>query len=313
MSRNIKEIGKELMGKSLNSFHRKTGLPQLERNNEMQDGILDGILSQVDDAYIEKTEQSNVIHLDGSGDGVVALDSIEGNTMVNILPKFSASSIYYNGKNYEVDNEGYATISGIGQWVKPFFTNTIKNSLIKHDTIYTIICDVKENTLTRTNTTKNTVFDICSNGVSESLIRNVNGEYSYQIGETGRKIVTVQTKKESEVTLNADAMYFPRSQVYNVVDNGYIKYRLICLEGDWTNREIPSYFEGLQSSFEEKVNDEGKYEIEILSNNKNLVFEPLVNGDIYNENGQMLIHNSSIWRTNYIKVKPNNLAKNVIF
>ena len=54
MSRNIKEIGKELLGKSLNSFHRKTGLTQLEKNNEMQDGILDGILSQVDDAYIEK-------------------------------------------------------------------------------------------------------------------------------------------------------------------------------------------------------------------------------------------------------------------
>ena len=64
MSRNIKEIGKELMGKSLNSFHRKTGLTQLEENNKMQDGILDGILSQVDDAYIEKTEQSNVIHLE---------------------------------------------------------------------------------------------------------------------------------------------------------------------------------------------------------------------------------------------------------
>ena len=65
---------------------------------------------------------------------------------------------------------------------------------------------------------------------------------------------------------------------------------VILLEGDWTNKEIPSMFEGLQSSFEEKVNDEGKYEIEILSNNKNLVFEPLVNGDIYNENGQMIIH-----------------------
>ena len=85
MSRNIKEIGKELMGKSLNSFHRKTGLTQLEENNKMQDGILDGILSQVDDAYIEKTEQSNVIHLDGSGDGVVVVDSIEGNTITDVI------------------------------------------------------------------------------------------------------------------------------------------------------------------------------------------------------------------------------------
>ena len=52
MSRNIKEIGKELLGKSLNSYHRRTGLTQLEENNKMQDGILDGILSQVDDDSI---------------------------------------------------------------------------------------------------------------------------------------------------------------------------------------------------------------------------------------------------------------------
>ena len=85
MSRNIKEIGKELMGKSLNSYHRKTGLPHLEKNNEMQDGILNGILSQVNNAYIEKTEQSNVIHLENSGDGVVVLDNIEGNTKLHIV------------------------------------------------------------------------------------------------------------------------------------------------------------------------------------------------------------------------------------
>ena len=100
MSRNIKEIGKELLGKSLNSFHRKTGLTQLEKNNEMQDGILDGILSQVDDAYIEKTEQSNVIHLDGSGDGVVILDSIEGNTLVNL---WDFNSVGINGQAVKTD------------------------------------------------------------------------------------------------------------------------------------------------------------------------------------------------------------------
>ena len=91
MSRNIKEIGKELMGKSLNSFHRKTGLTQLEENNKMQDGILDGILSQVDDAYIEKTEQSNVIHLDGSGDGVVATIFMPFSTRLYLL--FDATSL----------------------------------------------------------------------------------------------------------------------------------------------------------------------------------------------------------------------------
>lgn len=51
-------------------------------------------------------------------------------------------------------------------------------------------------------------------------------------------------------------------------DNSTIKNAMI-LEGDWTNKEIPSYFEGLKSFGEaEKVED--KYKISILSDNKNL-------------------------------------------
>ena len=111
MSRNIKEIGKELLGKSLNSYHRKTGLTQLEKNNEMQDGILDGILSQVDDAYIEKTEQSNVMHLEGSGDGVVVLDSIEGNTMVNLFSKITSLSQVVNFNVDTTLSDGWLTVT----------------------------------------------------------------------------------------------------------------------------------------------------------------------------------------------------------
>ena len=33
MSRDIKEMSKELVGKSFNSYHRKTRLPQIEKNN----------------------------------------------------------------------------------------------------------------------------------------------------------------------------------------------------------------------------------------------------------------------------------------
>lgn len=52
-------------------------------------------------------------------------------------------------------------------------------------------------------------------------------------------------------------------------DNSTIKNAMI-LEGDWTNKEIPSYFEGLKSfGEEEKVGD--KYKISILSHNKNLL------------------------------------------
>lgn len=236
------------------------------------------VCDQEDPVTITKSytvETGNHIALQGEYDGKCR-PNVYGNTLVNILPKFSTSSKNYVGINsYNVDEEGYATVNGVGDWRKPFCTTKTKNSFIKYDTIYTIICDVKENTLTRTNTNKNTVFDICSSNVAEAFIKSINGEYSYQIGETGRKIVTVQTKTESEITLNVDNVYFPRTQVYNVVDSGYIKYRLIVLEGDYTNKPIPDYFTGMKSSFEDKlITDEkdahnGKYKVDYKVTGKN--------------------------------------------
>ena len=229
MSKNIKEIGKELLGKSLNSFHRKTGLTQLEKNNEMQDGILDGILSQVDDAYIEKTEQSNVIHLDGSGDGVVVLDSIEGNTMVNLATTKSV------------------TLSGSGSKV-------ISNLTFKQNTKYTLIFDVDSNTVTDESHEGIYLWFTADATVSSMVSAlDLKGKKRYVITRSDKVDgwgIGCRNTLSGTVTLN----------------------NILILEGDWTDKEIPAtYFEGVQSSFEEKVNDDGKYEIEILLNNKNLI------------------------------------------
>lgn len=247
MSKNIKEIGKELLGKSLNSFHRKTGLTQLEKNNEMQDGILDGILSQVGDAYIEKTEQSNVIHLDGSGDGVVVLDSIEGNTMVNILK--------------------YKNI----QWVDGRWNDFVrKDQLIqdlKTNTEYTIVVDVS-------NWSYNQGVTLCCDDTNVATYFKGN---NIPITGNGRYIAKRTTKADFS-TLN---IYNILYSVHNPdIINGTCNVDMMIFEGDWTNKEIPPYFEGIKSSFEEKVNDDGKYEIEILSKNKSLIdwnIENLIN------------------------------------
>ena len=246
MSKNIKEIGKELLGKSLNSFHRKTGLTQLEKNNEMQDGILDGILSQVDDAYIEKTEQSNVIHLEGSGDGVVVLDSIEGNTMVNLW-KGSAS----------------LTLN----WIQGDLTQEITNKILT-------VCNL---------TDKRIFFEL-------STIDGSNSGYSRGIHvEPNSKLkVTVTSNEKKRMTQGR----FSDGWLDTEVDK--FKKGVLVLEGNYTDKEI-NYFEGLQSSFEEKVNDEGKYEIEILCNNKNL------------------INNSKSYQSSYASWMPNiNSLDNIV-
>lgn len=116
MSRNIKEIGKELLGKSLNSFHKKTGLTQLEKNNETQDGILNGILSQVDNAYIEKAEQYNLIHLDGYENGTLHVDStIAPTTTVRHTPKMRSLKTLS-----EVSNNNVMLTADINDTIIPY-------------------------------------------------------------------------------------------------------------------------------------------------------------------------------------------------
>ena len=206
MAKNIKEIGKELLGKSLNSFHRKTGLTQLEKNNEMQDGILDGILSQVDDVYIEKTEQSNVLHLDGSGDGVVILDSIEGNTMVNLVQGYGkGSTVSYTSNN------------------KIFTSNLVTDrchiysNLVKPNTKYTLL----------------TFGKLISTG-------------NFQQGKAndGFKSVAITTIKDGIYTFVADVDCDSVACNLKFADNSEVDHKtqkVVLLEGDFTNREV-NYF-----------------------------------------------------------------------
>lgn len=258
MSKNIKEIGKELLGKSLNSFHRKTGLIQLEKNNEIQDGILDGILSQVDDAYIEKTEQSNVIHLDGSGDGVVVLDGIEGNTMVNMVSSYDNSRFKYLNSTKLEDN-WFKLQHGSNE--NSSNVRVIKGTHIyKPDTTYTIFVDIKENTA-------NAKLGLSS---INSCIANYVTNFPNLLGTSKTKFTTrTDLDDDGRGGITTQDLYFCSWDKGGDLSN-HITFRYWILEGDWTDKDTHYYHEGLQSSFEEKVNGEGKYEIEILSNNKNL-------------------------------------------
>ena len=250
MTKNIKEIGKELLGKSLNSFHRKTGLTQLEENNKMQDGILDGILSQVDNAYIEKTEQSNVIHLDGSGDGVVVLDSIEGNTMVNLIkPNYSNMSLH-SGNSKE---NNMVVLNGNGTWQRKLigYNHVLP---IKPDTNYTVVVDIISNTLSST---------------SMILLNSFTGNLSKTLtsGTVGKQIFRGTTISELSM---AQGRYFLVVEPTDSSTEGSMKVKVMIFEGHIDDDKIPPHIFGLQSSFEENK-EEDKYKIEILSRIRNII------------------------------------------
>ena len=293
MSKNIKEIGKELLGKSLNSYHRRTGLIQLEKNNEMQDGILNGILSQVDDAYIEKTEQSNVIHLEGSGDGTVVVDNIEGNTMVNIhskqVPTFHIGGLDTNSYNI-ITNSNYIKV-------------TLNDGLVFS---YRYICMGYLNlNMFKPNTTYTLIF---------SKLKGVKNIY-FMDGNATNKLVLEPIKAIDNQLIyrfTTGSSFVESSQVlYLGIDSSLTTLEIeaenpMIFEGDYTNKLVSQkYFEGLQSSFEEKVNDEGKYEIEILSQNENLWDGSYEVGSLDVSTGEMNNNGSNRKRSNYIKIEPN--------
>ena len=110
--------------------------------------------------------------------------------------------------------------------------NSGYNAIIKPSTLYTVAFD----------TDKSGEVNIDLGGAKTSTTNNV------------ATITTPSTLSNDTLTL-----YGKDIKASNV--------RL--LEGDKTNY-IPSYFEGMKSCFEDKEQDNGSYEVEIISNNKNL-------------------------------------------
>ncbi|MGM8331879.1 BppU family phage baseplate upper protein [Clostridium perfringens] len=124
---------------------------------------------------------------------------------------------------------------------------------LKENTKYTVIWEIED-----------------KNDDMPYFIEISNFENKGQIKSTSKNkgigIINTTTGSLSKLTC-----YYISSQV----GGGRIK-NVMVLEGDWTNKEIPSFFEGLKSFGEvEKVED--KYKISILSTGKNFIKPPSKN------------------------------------
>lgn len=162
--------------------------------------------------------------------------------------------------------------------------------LRKANTLYTIIAFISKNTL-------NNSFSLISWG------RTSNGNpISITSGEKGL------IKKTFTTNDNTEDFFL---EVWKESSTGEIKIDyMMVLEGDWTNKEVPSYFEGMKSFGEaEKVED--KYKISILSRNKNLfVIEQAEKGKYINYVNGDIIENDKLFLSDYIYIGDLN---NIIF
>ena len=82
----IKEKMKQLIGKSINKYntqHVKDIVSELKFKEQYQGRIIDCMVGEVDDNYIETPEtDSSIVKLEHSKEGIVKIPSIKGKTML---------------------------------------------------------------------------------------------------------------------------------------------------------------------------------------------------------------------------------------
>lgn len=301
-----KDKVKELVGRSLNSYHTKAlqQIERIEKKNKEQNHKINILTGELDKDYITKTAEGSVISLDHSKEGMVYLNELQGNTLVNYctdgfkettlngdidvegtsvtttegvnngkidvmcegntlvnlykssIPKFSRSDAVNNNTNsYNITtNNNYIKVVGKNLQTSNYryiYFDIAKLAMLKPNTKYTIIfkkCKVPS--LTK-----------CTIQRGDSL-SNISNNIPLPNGSDRLVLTTRDT-----VTVDSQGLY-----IWNFVNDTSldIEIELVgIIEGDYTNKEIPSkYFEGMKSVGQD---DENTHKIEILSNNKNIL------------------------------------------
>ena len=124
---------KELVGRGLNSYHTKAlqQMDRIEKKNKEQNHKISILSNELDNDYLTKTEEGSVISLEHSKEGMVYLDELQGNTLVNYCVDGS-KELTLNG---DIDVEGtfVTTTEGVdgGKIDVMCEGNTLVNKLYK--------------------------------------------------------------------------------------------------------------------------------------------------------------------------------------
>ena len=272
---------KELVGRGLNSYHTKAlqQMDRIENKNKEQNHKISILSNELDNDYLTKTEEGSVISLEHSKEGMVYLDELQGNTLVNYCTDGS-KEMTLNG---DIDVEGtfVTTTEGVdngkvdvlceGNTLVNLFTNI--SLLGKRGYSYDVntkILSTKANGIDDTSWTNvETMFDVKKNSKYTFLIECLDENVRYQIrtndvsDDAGGSLavglnICIFTAQDTSFKFKFfDAHRTSLKRVKNIM----------LLEGDWTNKELPPYFEGMKSVGQDDTNG---HKIEILSQNKNL-------------------------------------------
>ena len=200
---------KELVGRGLGSYHTKAlqQIDRIEKKNKEQNHKISILTNKLDNDYLTKTEEGSVISLEHSKEGMVYLDELQGNTLVN----YCVDGVKELTLNDEINVEGTSIV----------LDNTIDNGLVdislEGNTLVNVCTQEEPMAITKTYAVENT------NHIS------LQGEYDGKCKPViyGNTMVNYCVDGIKELTLNNEInVQGTNVTLTDTVDNG--KVDVVC-------------------------------------------------------------------------------------
>ena len=296
------------------NIEQDTRLKDVENKNKVQDVYIGGLFNENKDGRLSVEGEGNDLKLEGSKQGLVEVDKVVGNTFVNIM---SSDDESYNNDSNNINTDKWlltnvkvgSSISNhiftlIGKDTNILFKRKLDTMPLKPSTQYTLIVETLEAGYTGVG---------CTLGNTDKFKGQTLRNLFNTVGITKTLITTLDDFSSAQ-----QDMYIYFSNVSTM--DSVLKFKMYILEGDYTNKPIPSeYIEGIKSSFEsnlvteEMINEGledaenlGKYKVPVRIVGKNLFGGQLEMGDISDSTGKYQSYPADVVRcVTPIKIKPN--------
>ncbi len=238
--------------------------------DERIDCEVERINKKIEISFLEQEDKESHV-IENTVEGMTTDMIIKGKTLFNLCTKVKQHASFFNVEGNTIRTNG---INGEG--------NISFNILLRPSKTYTIIINIIENTLSN----QSIYFDLFPDKFEEFS--------STAPKEKGIKLIKFMTPSDIN-DLECFRIYFSGA------DDGNVKLeKPIILEGDWTNKVIPKFFEGIKSFGEQENN-----KISILSSSLSPVkFEQ---GTISTGNGNEVEASNRV-RTGFIEGDLKSIA-----
>ena len=227
---------------------------------------------------IDTSGYTSVTTTEGIDGGKVDV-ALEGNTMVNVCDQEDPVAIT---KSYIVETGNHVALQGEydGKCRPNIYGNTLVNLYENKQKVFFanyIYSNNERIDLDRFVEGREYTAIVLNSAINFGSFRICTGDTKYDLVPNTQATIkkfTYTPPTDSSINRNDIRCYcYPNANKFSEGDENKIK--ILILEGDYTNKPIPDYFTGMQSSFEDKlITDEndannGKYKVDYKVTGKN--------------------------------------------